>query len=170
MLDFFVILTKGGIRLWCFPSTVEMFRVSINTFLKSLILKENAGQSPFVHDSRAIKMHMDNEFNLLFIVSLFFGSSFQAAYQNILQLTYVDKFLTSIALEFRDKYKNELRANNIMCKFDELAEIYTENLKRIEREDRALRKSAKWTNAYLRGIRKVKENGGLHDHIRTQEV
>ncbi|TGZ74071.1 hypothetical protein CRM22_001144 [Opisthorchis felineus] len=133
MLDFFVILTKGGIRLWCFPSTVEMFRVSINTFLKSLILKENAGQSPFVHDSRAIKMHMDNEFNLLFI----------AAYQNILQLTYVDKFLTSIALEFRDKYKNELRANNIMCKFDELAGLYTETLKRIELEDRALRKCAK---------------------------
>lgn len=133
MLDFFVILTKGGIRLWCFPSTVEIFRISINTFLKSLILKENAGQSPFVHDSRAIKLHMDNEFNLLFI----------AAYQNILQLTYVDKFLTAIALEFRDKYKNELRTNNIMCKFDELGEIYRETLNRIETEDRTLRKCAK---------------------------
>lgn len=33
---------------------------------------------------------------------------FVAAYQKILQLSYVDKFLNDIQLEFRDKYKNEL--------------------------------------------------------------
>ncbi|KAF5397477.1 Signal recognition particle receptor subunit alpha, partial [Paragonimus heterotremus] len=133
MLDFFVILSKGGIRLWCFPSTADIFRISINTFLKSLILKENAGQSPFIHDSRAIRLHMDNEFNLLFI----------AAYQKILQLTYVDKFLTAIALEFRDKYKNKLQCNEIMCNFDDFNIVYSETLKRIEIEDRALRTGAK---------------------------
>ncbi|KAF7261889.1 hypothetical protein EG68_00757 [Paragonimus skrjabini miyazakii] len=133
MLDFFVILSKGGIRLWCFPSNADIFRISINTFLKSLILKENAGQSPFIHDSRAIRLHMDNEFNLLFI----------AAYQKILQLTYVDKFLTAIALEFRDKYKNKLQCNEIMCNFDDFNVVYCETLKRIEIEDRALRTGAK---------------------------
>lgn len=43
---------------------------------------------------------MDNEFELIFVV----------AYQKILQLGYVDKFLSDIHLEFRDKYKNELDA------------------------------------------------------------
>lgn len=43
---------------------------------------------------------MDNEFELIFVV----------AYQKILQLGYVDKFLSDIHLEFRDKYKNELGA------------------------------------------------------------
>lgn len=41
---------------------------------------------------------MDNEFELIFVV----------AYQKILQLSYVDKFLSDVHLEFRDKYKNEL--------------------------------------------------------------
>lgn len=31
------------------------------------------------------------------------------AFQKILQLAYVDKFLSDVHLEFRDKYKNELR-------------------------------------------------------------
>lgn len=43
---------------------------------------------------------LDNEFELIFVV----------AYQKILQLGYVDKFLSDIHLEFRDKYKNELNA------------------------------------------------------------
>lgn len=43
---------------------------------------------------------MNNEFELVFVV----------AYQKILQLSYVDKFLSDIHLEFRDKYKNELSA------------------------------------------------------------
>ena len=41
---------------------------------------------------------MDNQFELLFVV----------VYQKILQLNYVDKFLSDIHLEFRDKFKNEL--------------------------------------------------------------
>lgn len=41
---------------------------------------------------------MDNEFELIFVV----------AFQKILQLAYIDKFLSDVHLEFRDKYKNEL--------------------------------------------------------------
>lgn len=41
---------------------------------------------------------MDNEFELIFVV----------AYQRILQLAYVDKFLSDVHLAFRDKYKNVL--------------------------------------------------------------
>ncbi|CAH8536549.1 unnamed protein product [Schistosoma rodhaini] len=133
MLDFFVIITKGGIRLWCFPGSIDIFRLSINTFLKSLILEENAGRSPFVCDSRAMKFYMDNEFNLLFV----------AAYQNVLQLNYVDKFLTDIALEFRDKYKNRLVNHDITGSYDEFLPVYQATLKRTEDEFRDLRKSAK---------------------------
>ncbi|CAH8494081.1 unnamed protein product [Heterobilharzia americana] len=133
MLDFFVIISKGGIRLWCFPGSTDLFRLSINTFLKSLILEENAGRSPFVCDSRAMKFYMDNEFNLLFV----------AAYQNVLQLNYVDKFLTDIALEFRDKYKNELESHNITGSFEEFLPIYQAVLKQTEDEFRNVRKSAK---------------------------
>ncbi|CAI2738702.1 unnamed protein product [Dicrocoelium dendriticum] len=133
MLEFFLILTKGGVKLWCSPDTIDIFRVSINTFLKSLILKENAGFSPFVHNSRAIKMHMDNEFNLLYI----------AAYQHILQLTYVDKFLTDIALEFRDRYKNLLQVDNVMCCFQDFQSVYLEVLNRVELEDRRVRTGSK---------------------------
>lgn len=41
---------------------------------------------------------LDNEFELVFVV----------AFQKILQLAYIDKFLSDVHLEFRDKYKNEL--------------------------------------------------------------
>ncbi|CAH8837618.1 unnamed protein product [Trichobilharzia szidati] len=133
MLDFFVIITKGGIRLWCFPGSTDIFRLSINTFLKSLILEENAGRSPFVCDSRAMKFYMDNEFNLLFV----------AAYQNVLQLNYVDKFLTDIALEFRDRYKNRLESHDITGSFEEFLPVYQATLRKTEDEFRNVRKSAK---------------------------
>lgn len=46
-----------------------------------------------------LKYKLDNEFELVFVV----------AYQKILQLSYVDKFLNDIHLEFRDKYKADLQ-------------------------------------------------------------
>lgn len=51
---------------------------------------------------------LDNEFDLVFVV----------AYQKILQLSYVDKFLNDIHLEFRDKYKNELADGKHFQQFD----------------------------------------------------
>lgn len=50
------------------------------------------------HDNFAMKLRMDNEFEILFV----------AIYQKILQLSYVDKFLSDVHLEFRDKYKDPL--------------------------------------------------------------
>ena len=56
---------------------------------------------------------MDNQFDLLFVV----------VYQKILQLSYIDKFLSDIQLEFRDRFKNELDLGNFyqvrsLCKFE----------------------------------------------------
>ena len=39
-------------------------------------------------------------------------------YQKILQLSYIDKFLSAIQLEFRDKYKDELKNGSIAGSFD----------------------------------------------------
>lgn len=63
-------------------------------------LQERTGSNTFDHNNLTLQYKLDNEFELIFVV----------AYQKILQLGYVDKFLSDIHLEFRDKYKNELNA------------------------------------------------------------
>lgn len=62
----------------------------------------------FDHDGLTLQYKLDNEFELVFIV----------AYQKILQLSYVDKFLNDIHLEFRDKYKNDLADGRYFQEFD----------------------------------------------------
>ncbi|XP_058058660.1 signal recognition particle receptor subunit alpha homolog [Anopheles bellator] len=96
MLDLFTIFTKGGIVLWCFRSTNQLFGPSVNALIKSVILQERSGV--YDHDGLSLQYRLDNEFELVFVV----------AFQKILQLAYVDKFLSDAHLEFRDKYKNEL--------------------------------------------------------------
>lgn len=64
---------------------------------------------------------LDNEFDLVFVV----------AYQKILQLSYVDKFLNDIHLEFRDKYKNELADGKYFQNFNFL-DIFNTTLKEAE--------------------------------------
>uniref|UniRef100_A0A2M3Z0M9 Putative signal recognition particle receptor alpha subunit n=1 Tax=Anopheles braziliensis TaxID=58242 RepID=A0A2M3Z0M9_9DIPT len=96
MLDLFTIFTKGGIVLWCFRSTQQFFAPPVNALIKSVILQERSGV--YDHDGLSLQYKLDNEFELVFVV----------AFQKILQLAYVDKFLSDVHLEFRDKYKNEL--------------------------------------------------------------
>ena len=64
-----------------------------------LIFQERTGNNSFEHNALTLKYKLDNEFELVFVV----------AYQKILQLSYVDKFLNDIHLEFRDKYKTDLQ-------------------------------------------------------------
>ncbi|XP_029038225.1 signal recognition particle receptor subunit alpha homolog isoform X2 [Osmia bicornis bicornis] len=98
MLDLFTIFSKGGIVLWCFQSTSQMFAPSVNALIRSVILQERTGNHTFEYDSLRLQYKLDNEFELVFVV----------AYQKILQLSYIDKFLNDIHLEFRDRFKNEL--------------------------------------------------------------
>ncbi|XP_017794132.1 PREDICTED: signal recognition particle receptor subunit alpha homolog isoform X5 [Habropoda laboriosa] len=100
MLDLFTIFSKGGIVLWCFQSTSQIFAPSVNALIRSVILQvsERTGNHTFEYDSLRLQYKLDNEFELVFVV----------AYQKILQLSYVDKFLNDIHLEFRDRFKNEL--------------------------------------------------------------
>ena len=63
-------------------------------------MQERSGSNTYDHNNLTLQYKLDNEFELIFVV----------AFQKILQLAYVDKFLSDIHLEFRDKYKNELTA------------------------------------------------------------
>ncbi|XP_046967837.1 signal recognition particle receptor subunit alpha homolog [Vanessa cardui] len=108
MLDLFSIFSKGGIVLWCFQSTSEIFSPSVNALIRNVILQERSGNNTFNHNALSLQYKLDNEFELVFVV----------AYQRILQLSYVDKFLNDIHLEFRDKYKNELQGGRHNMDFD----------------------------------------------------
>ncbi|ENN83273.1 hypothetical protein YQE_00368, partial [Dendroctonus ponderosae] len=97
MLDLFTIFSKGGIVLWCFQSTSHILTSSVNALIQNVILQERPTNT-YAYNGLLLQYKLDNEFDLVFV----------AAYQKILQLSYVDKFLNDIQLEFRDKYKNEL--------------------------------------------------------------
>ncbi|ENN83300.1 hypothetical protein YQE_00341, partial [Dendroctonus ponderosae] len=97
MLDLFTIFSKGGIVLWCFQSTSHILTSSVNALIQNVILQERPTNT-YEDNGLLLQYKLDNEFDLVFV----------AAYQKILQLSYVDKFLNDIQLEFRDKYKNEL--------------------------------------------------------------
>lgn len=61
-------------------------------------MQERTGSNSYDHNNLTLQYKLDNEFELIFVV----------AFQKILQLAYIDKFLSDVHLEFRDKYKNEL--------------------------------------------------------------
>lgn len=71
-------------------------------------IQERSGVHNFDYEGLSLQYKLDNEFDLVFVV----------AYQKILQLSYVDKFLNDIHLEFRDKYKNDLSDGRFFQQFD----------------------------------------------------
>lgn len=107
MLDLFTIFSKSGIVLWCFQGTTQLFTPSVNALIRTVILQERGGDNSFTHENLTLKYKLDNEFELVFVV----------AYQKVLQLSYVDKFLDDVHLEFRDKYKAPLESGSIFTNF-----------------------------------------------------
>lgn len=79
-----------------------------------------------------LQYKLDNEFELIFVV----------AYQKILQLSYVDKFLNDIHLEFRDRFKNELENSSWFSNF-EFEQAYHLVLERAEQWSRTQAKIPK---------------------------
>ncbi|XP_063230247.1 signal recognition particle receptor subunit alpha homolog isoform X2 [Bacillus rossius redtenbacheri] len=142
MLDLFTIFSKGGIVLWCFQSTSQIFTPSVNALIRSVILQERTGNNSFDHNALTLKYKLDNEFELVFVV----------AYQKILQLSYVDKFLNDIHLEFRDKYKTELQHGSHFQGFDfaenynlvlSSAEVWGKQQSKIPKQMRTFEESSK---------------------------
>ncbi|XP_038062643.1 signal recognition particle receptor subunit alpha-like [Patiria miniata] len=125
MLDLFTIFSKGGIVLWYFQGTCQALGSPVNALIKSVILQERGGSSTFEHGSLTLKYKLDNEFELIFVV----------AYQKILSLSYVDKFIDDVHLEFRDKYKEDLKIGSLFGKFDFTGE-FQQLLQQAEKESR----------------------------------
>ncbi|KAK3873718.1 hypothetical protein Pcinc_021291 [Petrolisthes cinctipes] len=124
MLDFFAVITKGGLVLWYFQDAAQQLKTSIdaiNALIRNVVLQERGGENIFSHGSLALKQHLDNEFDLLFV----------AVYQNILQLSYVDKFLLDIQREFTNCFREQLRQGFYYESFDFGAE-YKRILKQAE--------------------------------------
>lgn len=92
MLEFFVIFSKSGIVL--FATVNQSLNQVVSGLVKHVFLEERTGQ--YQTDQLQVKYHMDNEFELIFVVG----------YQKFLQLSYVDKFLNDIQLTFRDKFSD----------------------------------------------------------------
>lgn len=80
--------------------------------------------SAWNHNTLSLQYKLDNEFELIFVV----------AYQNILKLTYIDKFLTEIALRFRDKYKQDIVSCSYGNDFGDFRADFDEILEMCERE------------------------------------
>ncbi|CRL07276.1 CLUMA_CG020255, isoform A [Clunio marinus] len=122
MLDLFTIFTKGGIVLWCFRNTKELFVPSVNALIRNVLMQERTGSNSYDHNHLTLQYKLDNEFELVFVV----------AFQKILQLAYIDKFLSDIHLEFRDKYKNDLRKQGREFNNFDFLENFTRLLKEAE--------------------------------------
>ncbi|XP_002122258.2 signal recognition particle receptor subunit alpha-like [Ciona intestinalis] len=100
MLDFFSIFSKGGIVLWCytFQGVKASFTEPINALIKTVLLQERGGTSHFTHGALQMQYKLDNEFELIFVVG----------YQKVLTLLYVDKLITDVHRDFRDRYRQKL--------------------------------------------------------------
>ncbi|KAJ8966140.1 hypothetical protein NQ314_003719 [Rhamnusium bicolor] len=145
MLDLFTIFSKGGIVLWCFQSTNQIFTSSVNALIRNVILQERTGVNTFDHNGLSLQYKLDNEFDLVFVV----------AYQKILQLSYVDKFLNDIHLEFRDKYKNELTDGKYFLEYD-FVDTYNDTLQAAEEWSKLQSKLPKQMRTFEESVKSKK--------------
>lgn len=93
----------------------------------------------------SLQYKLDNEFDLVFVV----------AYQKILQLSYVDKFLNDIHLEFRDKYKNELSDGKFYQNFNFL-DTYNATLRDAEKWSQLQAKQPKQMRTFEESLKSKK--------------
>lgn len=74
---------------------------------------------------------------------------FQVAYQKILQLSYIDKFLNDIQIEFRNKYKDDLQVGNIARNFNGFESNFQRILKDTENAFKEEAKAPRQVNQNL---------------------
>ncbi|XP_017885467.1 signal recognition particle receptor subunit alpha homolog isoform X2 [Ceratina calcarata] len=169
MLDLFTIFSKGGIVLWCFQSTSQMFAPSVNALIRSVILQERTGNHTFEYDSLRLQYKLDNEFELVFVV----------AYQKILQLSYVDKFLNDVHLEFRDRFKNELENSAWFYDFDfrtnyehvlAMAEQWARTQAKIPKQMRTFDESQKSKKTVASMIERKDDKDNNKKQVKVQEI
>lgn len=138
MLDLFTIFSKGGIVLWYFQGTSQLFTNSVNELIKNVMLQERGVSTAWNHNTLSLQYKLDNEFELVFVV----------AYQNILKLTYIDKFLTEMQLRFRDKYKQHIQSKQLNHDFSDFEEDFNEILKMCESEAKLKAQTSQGPKSY----------------------
>ncbi|CAC5413109.1 SRPR [Mytilus coruscus] len=158
MLDFFTIFSKGGIVLWCFQGTSQLFTPAVNSLIKTVILQERTGNNTFTHEALQLKYKLDNEFELVFVV----------AYQKILQLSYIDKFLTDIQMEFRNKYKDCL-TDGLACGTFNFKGSFDEILRFNEEESRAIAKSQKKMKTFDESVKSKKTVSSMIENKKEEK-
>lgn len=90
-------------------------------------------------------------------------SSPQVAYQKILQLSYIDKFLNEIQMEFRNKYKDDLQVGKISRNFSDFEATFHRVLKETETAYKEEAKAPKWVALNLRvGLGKLSSSALKH--------
>jgi hypothetical protein len=73
---------------------------------------------------------------------------FVVAYQNILKLTYIDKFLTEIQLRFRDKYKQLIQNGQFNHDFSGFRVDFDSILEECEKESKLAMMNTQKPRAY----------------------
>lgn len=120
----------------CHTAGILIFQFSYGRLNSgSLIFQERTGNNVFDHNGLTLQYKLDNEFDLVFVV----------AYQKILQLSYVDKFLNDIHLEFRDKYKNDLSDGRYFQEFDF-----------VDRYNSTLQSAEEWSNQQAKAPKQMR--------------
>ncbi|GBC16724.2 uncharacterized protein OCT59_026542 [Rhizophagus irregularis] len=123
MLDFFTILTKGGIVLWS-KSFTRITSSPVNSLIGDVLIEERAGENSYTKDSYSLKWTFANELDLIFV----------AAYQKILQLAYIEELLATVKKFFCDKFANFIKDSGKLHKFD-FDEDFGAILNKIEEKD-----------------------------------
>ncbi len=86
---------------------------------------------------------------------------FVVAYQNILKLSYVDKFLNEIQLRFRDKYKQEIQNGQFNHDFSSFKSDFNTILKECEEEARVSLQQQQKPRKYEDSVKSTKTVGSM---------
>lgn len=91
----------------------------------------------------------------------------QVGYQNILQLSYIDKLLTDIQLEFRDRYKNRLE-HDLFSSFD-FDEVFIKILMDNEESSKNKKREMKSFEDSKKAQKLMKQRGQLELSTKKDE-
>ncbi|CAF1199613.1 unnamed protein product [Adineta steineri] len=147
MLDFFYILTKGGLVLWCIPSLATEFTTIVNHAIDKAVLQGQGNLQKWLTPSSSHQIHykLDNEYHLVFILG----------YQKTLNISYADKFLDEIQKRFRDQYKEDLTRGGFSRSFLFRA-TYEDVLFEVEHSEEDVKKTNRRPRSYEESDKKQK--------------
>ncbi|CAF0792066.1 unnamed protein product [Adineta steineri] len=147
MLDFFYILTKGGLVLWCIPSLATELTTIVNHAIDEAVLQGQGNLQKWLTPSSLQQIHykLDNEYQLVFILG----------YHKTLNISYADKFLDEIQKRFRNQYKEDLTRGGFSRSFPFRA-TYDEVLSQVEHAEEDVKKTNRRPRSYEESDKKQK--------------